>query len=191
MKVSEVHELVGRVAAVDAGCADWVVLQAAVGEVRRLLTWLDGREVVLAGLIAGVSSFPEKSLAEAGRTSLRQGEQVLRRAETVGQVPGFGASLHAGRLSGGHVDVLTLTLGQLQPATRQELIDAAPSLVVIAESVTPDEFARAVRAEARRLERAGDGLERLERQRRAVRFNSWIDHGTGMGRWSEPVKLFV
>ena len=71
MKVSEVQELVGRVAAVDAGCADWAVLQSAVGELRRLRSWLDGREVMLAGLIAGVSSFPEKSLAEAGRTSLR------------------------------------------------------------------------------------------------------------------------
>jgi hypothetical protein len=52
MKVGEVQELVGRVASVDAGCADRGVLQAAVGEVRRLRSWLDGREVVLAGLIA-------------------------------------------------------------------------------------------------------------------------------------------
>ncbi|MEY2581357.1 MAG: hypothetical protein QOE09_1206, partial [Ilumatobacteraceae bacterium] len=38
--------------------------------------------------------------------------------------------------------------------------------------------------EARRVERDGDGLERLERQRRAVRFNSWVDRQSGMGRWS-------
>ena len=29
-----------------------------------------------------------------------------------------------------------------------------------------------------------DGLERLERQRRAIRLNSWIDRDTGMGRWA-------
>ena len=38
--------------------------------------------------------------------------------------------------------------------------------------------------EARRLESDGDGLDRLERQRRAVRLNSWIDRETGMGRWT-------
>ena len=38
--------------------------------------------------------------------------------------------------------------------------------------------------EARRLERDGDGMERLERQRRAIRCNSWVDKETGMGRWS-------
>ncbi len=96
MKVSEVHERVGRVAAVDAGCADWAVLQAAVGELRRLKSWVDGREVMLARLVAEVSSFPEKSLAEAGRTSLRDGERLLHRAETVAQVPEFAVSLDAG-----------------------------------------------------------------------------------------------
>ena len=157
MKVSEVHELVGRVAAVDAGCADWAVLRAAVGELRRLKSWVDGREVMLAGLIAGVSSFPEKSLADAGWTSLRDGERLLHRAETAEQIPALASALDAGRVSGAHVDVLTRALAQLQPATRQELIDLAPSLVMVAENVTADEFARTVRAEARRLERDGDG----------------------------------
>jgi hypothetical protein len=63
MRTAEAHELLERVASVDAGCADWAVLKAAVGELARLRSWLDGREVVLAGLIAGLSSFPEKSLA--------------------------------------------------------------------------------------------------------------------------------
>ncbi len=147
-------------------------------------SWLDGREVLLGRLMAAVSSYPEKSLADAGRTGLRQAEQVIKRAETVEQVPEFGVSLEAGNVSGAHVDVLARTLAQLQPATRQELIDLAPSLALVAENVTADEFARTVRAEARRLEAASDGLERLERQRRAVRFNSWIDRESGMGRWS-------
>jgi hypothetical protein len=184
MMLAEVHELVGRVAAVDAGCADWAVLQAAVGELRRLKSWVEGREVALARLVAEVSSFPEKSLAEAGRISLRHGEQLLHRAETAEQVPSFGASLDAGRVSGEHVDVLARTLRQLEPAARVKLIEAAPGLVVIAENVTADEFARTVRAEARRLEGDGDGLDRLERQRRAVRLNTWMDRDTGMGRWS-------
>ena len=184
MKTVEVHELVGRVAAVDADCADWAVLQAAVGDLRRLKSWVEGREVAFARRIAAVSSFPEKSMAEAGGSSLRQAEQVLSRATTVEQVPAMGASLDAGRVSGEHVDVFTRTLRQLEPAQRTRLVEAGPGLVVIAEQVTADEFARTMRAEARRLQRDSDGLDRLERQRRAVRLNTWIDRDTGMGRWS-------
>ena len=176
--------LVGRVAAVDVDCADWGVLRAAVEDVRRLKSWVEGREVALARRMAAVSSFPEKSLAEAGRTSLRDGERMLDRAATTAAVPSLGASLDAGRVSGEHVDVLTRALRQLQPAVRARFADAAAGLVAIAEQVDVDEFARAVRAEARRLERDSDGLERLERQRRAVRLNSWVDKVTGMGRWS-------
>ena len=165
-------------------CAEWGVLQAAVGDLRRLRAWVEGREVVLARSIAKVSSFPEKSLAEAGNTSLRDAEQVLGRAETAALVPALEASLDAGRVSGGHVDVFTRTLRQVDPATRSRLIEAAPSLVLLGEHSTTEEFARTVRAEARRLEPEGDAVDRLERQRRAVRLKSWTDKDSGMRRWS-------
>ena len=184
METVEVQSLVGRVAAVSSDCTDWAVLQAALGEVRRLRSWADAREVMLARLVAGVSSFPEKSLSEAGLTSLRDAERVMDRAATVEQIPAVEVSLDAGRLSGGHVDVFTRVLRQLEPAVRAKLVDAAPTLVILGEHVGVDEFARTVRAEARRLERDGDGLDRLERQRRAIRLNSWTDRDTGMGRWS-------
>ena len=184
MRSEDVQSLVERVAAVDDSCADWGVLQAAVKDLRRLKSWVEGREVALARLVAAVSSFPEKSLAEAGRMSLRHGEQILGRAETTAQIPALGSSLEAGRVSGEHVDVVTRALRQLEPAVRAGLVEVVPGLVPIAEQTTADEFARTVRAEARRLERDGDGLERLERQRRAIRLNSWIDKLSGMGRWS-------
>jgi hypothetical protein len=60
VELVEVFELVGRVAAVDAGCADRVTLEAAVGELRRLKSWVEGREVAVARGLATVSSFPEK-----------------------------------------------------------------------------------------------------------------------------------
>ena len=66
MKTSEVHSLVERVAAVSSDCSDWGVLKAGVEDVRRLKSWVEGREVAFAQLTAKVSSFPEKSLAEAG-----------------------------------------------------------------------------------------------------------------------------
>ena len=57
----------------------------------------------------------------------------------------------------------------------------ADRLVTLAENATPDEFARTVRAEARRLEADGDAMQRLELQKRAIRCNSWVDKDSGMG----------
>lgn len=184
METAEVHSLVGRVAKISSDCADWAVLKSGMDDVRRLKSWVDSREVAFAQLIAKVSSFPERSLAEAGRTSLRHGERLLQRGETATTVAEFGVSLDAGRVSGEHVDVLTRTLRQLEPTVRAKLIDQGQRLVKIAENSAPDEFARSIRDEARRLERDSDGLDRLERQRRAIRCNSWTDKVTGMGRWS-------
>lgn len=184
MRTEEVHGLVGRVAAVDAGCLDRAVLSAAAGELRVLKSWVEGREVAFAQQLAKVSSFPEKSVAEACNTSVSNGGKLLKRAETAATVPALGTSLGEGRVSGEHVDVLTRALRGLQPAVREKLVAQGERLVKVAEQTTPDEFGRNVREEARRLEREGDGLERLERQRRAIRCNSWIDNETGMGRWS-------
>src|SRR3954451_13394792 len=183
MRTGEVHELVDRAAALESCHRDRVSVEVVVDELRRLRAWIDGREVAAARLMAEVSSFPEKSLADAARTGLRQAEQMLRRCETADQVAEFGMSLDAGRVSGAHVDVLARTLRQVEPAVRDKLIEQASSLVLIAEYATADDFARTVRAEARRLERVTDGLDRLERQRRAIRFSSYIDKESGMGRW--------
>ena len=149
------QSLVGRVAAVDADGAELVDLRAAFDDLRRLRSWVDGREVALARSIAALSSFPEKALAEAGRTSLRHAEVVFERAGTAEVVPTLAVSLEAGGVSGEHVDVLSRVLRRLEPAARGKLIEAAPGLVVVAEQSTADEFAPVVRAEAQRLERAG------------------------------------
>ncbi|HEY5422819.1 MAG TPA: DUF222 domain-containing protein [Ilumatobacteraceae bacterium] len=183
MRTEEVCELVVRAAALESCPHDRLSIEAAVAGLCRLRAWLDSREVAAARLMAEVSSFPEKSLADASRSGVRDASRVLERAETVEQVPEFGSSLDAGRVTGGHVDVLSRTLRQVEPEVRDGLIEQAASLLLIAEHATPDEFARTVRAEARRLERSTDGLDRLERQKRAIRFSSFIDKETGMGRW--------
>ena len=183
MRTAEVQALVGRVAAVDAGCGDWGPLKAGIADVRVLKSWLEGREVAFAQALAKVSSFPEKSLAEAANTSVRDGGRLLQRAETAAAVPEFARSLDEGRISGDHLDVLTRTLRGLQPVVRDQLVGDGERLVIVAESSTPDEFARSVREAARRLEADGDGLERLARQRAAVRLAAWVDKQTGMGHW--------
>ena len=184
MRTGEVIELVRRVAAVDASSTDCAVLKRCVADLRVLQSWIEGRQVSCARGLATESSVPEKSFAESANTSLHHGGKLLERAATAGSMPLFGVSLDEGRIAGEHVDVLTRTLRGLEPTVRDMLIGQAERLVVIAEHATPDDFARTVRAEARRLETDSDGLERLERQRRAVRFSSWVDRETGMGRWS-------
>jgi hypothetical protein len=192
MELGEVRRLIERVAGVDPSCADRVVLESAVGDVRRLRSWVEAREVLLARRIGEVSSFPEKSLADASRSTIRQAEQVLRRAETTDEMPGLAGSLEGGRVSGDHVDVFGRALRNLGAAQRQVLADDAARLVLIAEQSTPEEFARTLRQEVRRLESDGDADARLERQRRAVRLSSWVDRASGMGRWAatwDPVTM--
>src|SRR3954466_3986619 len=105
MRTGEVHELVDRAAALESCVRDRVSVDVVVDELRRLRAWLDGRDVAAARLVSGVSSFPEKSLADASRTNLRDAGRTLTRVETTAQVPEFAESLDAGRVSGGHVDV--------------------------------------------------------------------------------------
>jgi hypothetical protein len=170
------------------------VLWAAVADLRRLRSWLEGREVALARAVAVVSSYPEKTLAEAAGSTLRHAEQVVRRADTATEIPAFDVSLQAGRVTGEHVDALGRVLRQLAPETRTRLVDHAEQLLAVAEVSTADEFARAVRRQARRLEPEGDAEARLGRQRQAVRLNTWIDRDTGMGRWSaawDPVTMLL
>ena len=77
-------------------------------------------------------------------------------------------------------------------AERYEL-DAATRVKVLADDAPVGVDRRAVHCGGVRSHVAprgppvgsdGDAEERLERQRRAVRLNSWVDRATGMGRWS-------
>ena len=184
MLLGDVHTLIDWVGSVDPECADRVAVEAAVGVLRRLKSWVEAREVAFARRIAEVSSFPEKSLADASRSTLRQAEQLLHRAEVTDHAPGFASSLDAGRVTAEHVDVLGRALRQLEPAQRSGLVDQARRLLLVAENSTPEEFARTVRDDVRRIAHDGDADARLARQRKAVRLNTWIDRATGMGRWN-------
>ena len=127
---------------------------------------------------------PEKALAEAANTSVRDGGRLLQPAETAATMPQLETALNEGRVSGEHVDAVCRVLRTLEPAVQQRLADEGERLVTLAQHSTPDEFARSLRGAARRVNADNDGLERLAQQRRAVRFSSWVDKETGMGRSS-------
>jgi hypothetical protein len=167
------------VGGVDPACRDRDLLSTAVAASARLRAWLDGRDVALATQVEQAVSYPEKVLADASRTSLRDAERTVRRIHTSKVLPQLGEALADGVVSGAHVDVAGRALGQLDPGQRDALIDRAAWLVGVAERSTPDDFRVAMAAEVRRLQADG-GMTRLARQRRATRLRTWVDHRDGM-----------
>jgi hypothetical protein len=71
------------------------------------------------------------------------------------------------------------SLRRLDNDQQASLLGDAPRLLAIAANSTPDEFARTLRAEERRLA-ADDGMSRLQRQRAAVRLHRRTDMQSGM-----------
>jgi hypothetical protein len=94
-------------------------------------------------------------------------------------LPQLGEALSDGAVSGAHVDVAGRALGQLEPHQRDGLIERAGWLTEMAQRSTPEEFRRSMAREVRRIQ-ADDGMARLERQCRAVRLRTWVDHRDGM-----------
>ena len=182
--VVSVERLVESIAAVDVAAADQVVVERMLGEVRRVRGWLDSVEVAAAARLAELavvapSMFPERVIADAARVSLGEASKGFDRARTVDTVPELGAVLHAGETSGAHVDVVTRALRGLNSDQQQRLADRGDVLARAATQLPRDEFARAVRAEVRRV-CADDGIARLQRQRRDTSLRTWVDRETGM-----------
>ena len=181
MDRATVVELAERVASIDASCADRAALVAAVADVARLRRWLDGRQALLAAALARTSSFPEKALADAARSSLREAERAVERAKVLGDAPAFARAIDDGLVGAAHVDAFGRALRALDGPRRQALLGQAERLALVAGATDPDEFAKTVKATVERL-RADDGTDRLERQRRATRLRSWVDATDGMWR---------
>jgi hypothetical protein len=180
MDLGDVLGLVQRVAGVPAD-ADRSSLLAAVGELRRVRSWVESEEIRLASYVVGVSSFPEKAIADAGRGSLRDASQVLERVSTVGVLPGLGSALSAGLITGEHVDAVASRLCRLEPEVRERLLVDAVGLASGASGRSPERYAAFVRERVRLAERA-DGSDRLEAQRRKVGL-SWRPAPDGMHEW--------
>ncbi len=180
MELDDVHGLVRRVAALPAD-ADRSSLFVAVGELRRLRSWVEGQEVRLVSLVADVSSFPEKAIADAGGGSLRDASQVLARVSMVDLLPELGSDLSAGLVTGEHVDVVAGRWCRLEPVVRKRLLVDAVGLAAGARGRSPERFAAFVRERIRLAERV-DGSDRLEAQRRKVGL-AWRLADDGMHEW--------
>ncbi len=183
MELSLLHNMVDRVAGVTPVSADRAVLQLAASDTARLRRWLDGRDVAIATALSAVCNFPQQPLAEAGRVSLNQADQLVTRATTAAQAPAFADALDAGRVSAGHLDAFGKTLRQLPEPAQAVLLDKSGELADIAETATVGEFEQRLRREAQRLRSDADAEQRLAAQKAAVRLSSRTDPITAMGHW--------
>src|SRR6188768_1087845 len=76
MEVAAAHQLVDRIDAVGDDCTDRGVVLGAIADIRRLQSWCQGRDVRMAKILKGLSSFPEKDHADASGADLRDGARA-------------------------------------------------------------------------------------------------------------------
>jgi hypothetical protein len=176
MDTPTVIEHVQRIAAVRGGDglgrAD---LEDALRSVGRLQAWLTGAHASLTSELASLVSFPEQTIAECTRGSTRDAVKDKERADTLAGTPGLASALDDARVTAGHVDAVTRATKPLDAEQRQALLDRVDrGLLDVAEVATVDEFRRRLALEVRNIRR-DDGVDRLERQRRATRVRTWTD----------------
>ena len=162
------------------GAGDREAIRSAMVCVREIAAWAEAQHAALVGLLSAVDSFPEATIAEVSKRSLADASKSKERAETLEAAPSIAAALEEGAITAGHVDAVTRASGRLEPDQRAHFVDRAESLVAVAVAGSVDEFAQRLNREIKQLQ-SDDGEERLTRQRRNVRLNTWTD---GDGMWN-------
>lgn len=181
MHVAEVHRLVNTVVAVDQ-TATRSMIETGLGDVARLLAWGQAQQMRLAGYARTATPCPEHAVA-GSRIGLPAASKLLDRATTSNLTPLLADAAADGHVSGEHIDAVTRTLKSVQPELRDALAAKADALTPLAVSSTPEQYARQLNTEARRLEQTA-GIDRLKQQQRAARFKTWTDRTTGMWRFT-------
>ena len=179
MQRAQFMKLYNTAEAADATTKDRAVVVDATAAVTRIMAWCEAKQLAYATALANMGATPEDVMATASRSDARDVERIVKRANTASKAPTFGSALAAGEVAAGHLDQLGLSLRRLEPDQQASLLADEPRLLALAAKSTPDEFARALRAEERRLA-TDDGMARLEQQQRAVRLRRRVDMQTGM-----------
>ena len=168
---------VGDLAAFDPVAADRRALEDRAALSARVRAWLDGFDIEVGRALEAKTGYGAKVFADATNVSLASGERVIERGRTLTVLPAIEAAVRAGDVSAGHVDVATRALRQVDERHRPELASIIDGLVGDARSLPPNEFERRLKAEVRRLQ--GDDSAR---QKRSIRWRSWVERISGMFR---------
>ncbi len=181
MQVGAVVERVERIstvrADVNAGPAE---VEAALHAERQLRAWLDASAAELARRLKESQSFPESTIADASQGTLGSASKTLERSETLDSIPDLASALDDGAVTAGHVDAVTRAGKSLDAGQRAELHDQVADVVDKAGRESVSDFGKRVRDLARNIERS-DGMDRLDRQKRATSVRTWTD---GEGMWN-------
>ena len=182
MEISGVVDRAQTIASVRADdAADADAIKAALRAAAEIVSWASSCKAALTSRLAEQVSFPEKEAADCTRGSTRDAIKDKERSDTLGAAPGLADALDEAEITAGHVDALTNVAKNLDSdEQRSELFDRVGDLVDVAAAATVEEWRRRLGLEAKHIRR-GDGVDRLERQRRDTRLRTWID-GDGMWR---------
>jgi len=186
MEVAGVVERVGHICAVRANpAADAALIKSGLVAIREARAWLDAQQGGLVRSLRFIDSFAENTVADAAKQSLGRAAKTTERSDTLDKTPNLADALEDGAITAEHVDAVTRASKKLDGAKRDELIRRADRLADVAKAATAEEYARRLDLEAKKLQE-GDGMDRLERQRRSARARSWVDVE---GMWNLSVRF--
>jgi hypothetical protein len=176
-----VGERVARVAEVRADtCAAKPAITVALIAARQIRAWVDAQEAGLIGQLATVDSFPEATIAKASKGSLGQASKAKERADTLAATPLLAGALENGAITAGHIDALTRSSKQLEPAQREQLLGIIDGLANVADEESVAQFRSRVDLEANKLQ-SDHGEDRLSRQKKNTRLSTWVANN---GMWN-------
>ncbi len=160
-------------------------LQAALRDIAAVRSWASAAEASVVSELEAASPFPEATIADASRCSVTAAAKTRERSGTLDAAPSFGEALSVASIVTGHVDELTRAAKKLNGEQRTELFGRADTLLADAEGSTIERFRKTLAREIKSIQR-DDGMERLERQRRATTLSTWVDDE---GMWNLRAKF--
>ena len=131
----------------------------------------------------GRSECPEQAIASGTGRRARDARDVADRDELCEQQPSLEDALDHGRIGGDHLDAIHAAARRLPADLRDEYLSHTDDLLVRAERVTLEQFARECRRLAAQLvasSRQGSDADELDAQRAASKVTRWVDQTTGM-----------
>ena len=155
------------------------------GEADRTLRELSRIQSVAASLMCDVTemlastnagSDPAEVLRQGARMPTRESKRLAKMAKQLSEMPKVKERFATGEITPGHVNALANAAEKVGPET----VEADENLLEAADQMLPDTFNRHARkwSDQKLIEQ---GLDPLERQRRAREAKLWVEKDTGLG----------
>ena len=119
---------------------------------------------------------PAEVLRQGARMPTRESKRMAKMAKQLSGIPKVKERFASGDITAGHVNALANAAEKVGP----DAVDTDETLLEAADQMLPDTFGRHARkwSDQKLIEQ---GLDPLERQRRAREAKLWVDKDTGLG----------